>query len=432
MNVNRSPRRLVRALLPALLGLMLAACGGNDDETQIRLVNATGDVESVSLYTGSDQRLEAVKTDVLSDYTTFDSGEYDVRVRNDEDGTVLATTSMTLSTDGHYTAIAWGNNGSVKLKVLSDDDGDASANYTTVRVFNATIDAGDLDVYLTSATASLDNATPNASTVTSGTLSSYAEVGSGTYRLRVTAAGDKTDVRLDVPSVTLGSQQRVSVVLRQGTGGVLVHGLLIAQQGSLTVAQNTKARVRVAAGVGSNGIVAASVGGTSVTGALTSPAVSSYQLVPAGDQALLVQVNGATVSSETNTFTAGGDYTLLAYGANAVSLLTDDNRLPTSSAKAKMRLINGTADSGSLSLTLNAVAVATDVTYGTTSSWASVAANTDSNAILEVTSPLSNAPLYTTEKTSGTSGLNITANKVYTVFMLSGNTAPKGVLYQDR
>lgn len=425
-------RNAARLLAPVLLGVLVTGCVGEDEDTRIRLVNATSDVESLGLYTGSDPRNGGVTSETLSDYASFESGSWDVRLKNDADGTTLATTTMSLEKEKRYTAIAWGNNGAVKMQVLSDDDGDANAGYATVRFFNATTDAGSLDVYLTSTTASLDNATPNASAVTSGTLSSYGELASGTFRLRVTAAGDKSDLRLDVPAIVLGSKQRVSVVLRQGAGGVLVHALSIVQQGGLGVSHNTTARVRLAAGVPGNGVVAASIGDTTLSKSLTSPAVGNYILVPAGDQTLLVTVNGSTATSATTAFAAGGDYTLLAHGTGTATLLGDDNRLPSNTARAKMRLIHGASGHDSLSLSLNAVAVASDIPYGTSSSWASVLPNTDSNALLEVTSPLSNTPLYTTEKTSGTSGLNITAGKVYTVFMLSGNSEPKGILYQDR
>lgn len=421
-----------RAFIPALLCIALSACGGNDEDTHLRLLNATSDVESLSLYTGSDRRVSDVHIDSLSNYASFEEGTFDVRLKNGADGTTLASVSESLGKDNHYVAVAWGSNGAIKLKMLPEEDAEPGSGFAHVRVFNATTDAGALDVYLTSANATLDNATANAGSVTSGSISGYGELSSGTYRLRVTAAGDKDDLRLDVPSITLGEKQRVSLVLRQGSGGVLIHALALVQQGGVTVARNTYARARLAAGVSNNGVVSVKIGDTSISKGMTSPGVGNYLLVPAGDQPLLVQVNGSTVSSATTNLTAGADYTVLASGTDSVALLSDDNRLPSNTARAKMRLVHGLQGHESLSLTLNAVAVASDVPYGTASAWANVLTNSDSNAILEVTSPLSNTPLYTTEKTNGTSGLNISAQGVYTVFMLGGNSEPKGILRQER
>lgn len=421
------------ALVPALLSMFLSACGGNDDEdARLRLLNATSDMESLDLYTDSDRRVSDVGIDTLSDYASFEEGSFDIRLKNGTDGTTLASTSQTLAKEKHSTAVAWGSNGAVNLKMLEDEGDGPGSGLSHLRVFNATTDAGSLDVYLTSANATLDNATANAGTVTGGSVSNYGEVSSGTYRLRVTAAGDKDDLRLDVPSITLGDQQRVSLVLRQGSGGMLVHALALVQQGGLIMARNPHARARLAAGISNNGVVSATIGDTSLSKGMTSPGVGNYQLIRAGDQTMQVQVNGATASSATTSITAGADYTVLAHGTSAVTLLNDDNRLPSNTARAKMRLVHGVQGHESLSLALNAVSVASDVPYGTASAWANVLTNADGNAILEVTSPLSNSPLYTTERTSGTSGLNISARGVYTAFMLGGNSEPKGILRQER
>ena len=139
-------------------------------------------------------------------------------------------------------------------------------------------------------------------------------------------------------------------------------------------------------------------------------------------------VNGGASLGGTMSLAAGGDYTLLAHGdaaAPVFTLLTDDNRLPTSSAKAKMRLVHVASSVGSgLTLAKDYVAVANDVAYGSASTPAQVDSSTA--ARIEVTSPLVVDPLY------AGSDIVITSGAVYTMFMLGGASNPVGVLRRDR
>ena len=94
-------------------------------------------------------------------------------------------------------------------------------------------------------------------------------------RIRVTGSGDKTDLRLDLPAVTLADQQITTLVLTATPGGVLVHGLSIDQQGGVTARRNPSARVRLVAGANANGSVAATANGVTLSSALQSPAIGS-------------------------------------------------------------------------------------------------------------------------------------------------------------
>lgn len=86
-------------------------------------------------------------------------------------------------------------------------------------MFNTAVDNGSLDVYLTGSDDALDDASATVSAVTGGSVASYSTVTSGTYRLRVTGAGDKNDLRLDVPAMTLGSTQVATLIVTPGQRG---------------------------------------------------------------------------------------------------------------------------------------------------------------------------------------------------------------------
>lgn len=437
-----SPSRRVALLAALASSLWLAACGGGggsgNGSTNVRAVNLASDLPGVDIFTGDTKQFSALTTDTLAPSLSIEANTYTLNVKAAGDGATLLTGSYALSKDLHYTAIVWGRQTALRLTTLPEDEdvNNIGTGNTRVRMFNATIDSGTLDVYFTSATADLAETPPTQALLNAGTLAGFREISAGTYRLRVTGAGDPSDVRLDIPSVVLPAKQYATLVLTAtGTGGVLLNGALLAQQGAQTTMKNTKARVRLAASVASAGVVSATIGGNAVFTNYRSPRVStSYALVDSGNVATSVTVNGAVVSNTARNFAAGSDYTLLTYGTPAaakVVVFTDDNRVPSTTTRAKLRLVNGIAGSDPLTLALdfqNFVAT-NDVVPGTASAYA--APNIAGSARIEVTSQLVALPLFTV--TTSNSGQTLLLGQgVYTVFMLDGLATPTGRFIKDR
>ena len=421
----------------ALVGLLatLAACGGkNDGDAEVRFLNATVDVGSLSMYTGDDRRAADTAADSLSNYTSLKSGSYDIKFKRSGSDTSLLTNSNNLSKDTKHTLVAWGREGFVRLAIMEDDEDEPASGLVKVRIFNAATDAGSVDVYIGDASTDFSSVSAAVSSVGVGSYSGYTERNAGALRVRVTTAGNRDEWRLDIPALATEGKQVITLVLQPTPGGVLVHALSLVQQGGVTPQKNQQARARVVASVTGNGVVAAKVGTTALATSSTSPSIGSYVLVPSGTRTLLAQVGGSTVLSESMGFTAGQDYTVLVYGSPAaaqVNRVTDDNRA-ASSSRAKVRLVHGVDGHDTLTLTVDAVSVANDLAYGSVSSFGSVSSNAG-NAVLEVTSPLSSTALYTTTRSSSsTTGVSLESTGVYTVFMLSGSAAPRGFLRRDR
>ena len=414
----------------------LAACGGgNDDgEAELRFLNATVDIGSLSMYTGDDRRAADTPPDSLSSYSSLKAGNQDIKFKRSGSDSALLSNVNNLSKDTKYTVVAWGREGSARLAIMQDDEAEPSSGLVKVRVFNAATDAGTVDVYIGDASTDFSSVSASVSSVAVGSYSGFTERSAGALRIRVTTAGNRDEWRLDIPEMASQSKQVITLILQPSPGGVLVHALSLVQQGSVSPQKNQQARARVVSSVTGNGVVAAKVGTTSLAAASTSPSIGSYVLVPAGTRTLLAQVGGNTVLSESMGFTAGQDYTVLVYGTPAVALVnrvTDDNRAAGSS-RAKVRLVHGVDGHDTLTLTVDAVSVANDLAYGTVSSFGSVSSNTG-NAVLEVTSPLATSALYTTTRSSSsTTGVSLESTGVYTLFMLSGSAAPRGFLRRDR
>jgi hypothetical protein len=264
-------------------------------------------------------------------------------------------------------------------------------------------------------------------------LAGFREIPSGTYQLRVTGVGKPDDLRLDMP-ITLTSGQFQTLMITASSGGALVNGTLIVQQGAATSLANTKARVRLVASVASAGVVVANVSNTAVSLGTISPGVQgAYTLVEAGNVNLNLRVNSTPVltTPQALTLVPGSDYTLLVYGSASNVLLqtiTDDNRLPLSAVRTKIRLVNGVAtlDPLALSVDYGAVAASSYVVAGTAAPYAQISSNV--GAVIEVDSPTLGAVYLTTR----TNGDPLVGQGVYTLFVLDGKAAPTGRLNNDR
>ena len=249
----------------------------------------------------------------------------------------------------------------------------------------------------------------------------------GTYRLRVTANGNRDDIRLDVPAVTLVGQQTQLVVLTPTLGVGLVDGATVVEKGAYAAYPNMNARVRVVSGIAGS-LITASAGTTVVEAGAVSPAIGQYRTVPAGAASWVIKSGSNTVATPPINLAAGSDSTVLITGASAAAtavLLADDNHPATLITNTNLRLVNGLAGSSAgLSMSVDFSLVASNVSPGTTSGYRPVPGNT--NMRLEVATPLSVTPI------SLQNGLNIPGGSVYSIFVLGDSATPVTTIRKDR
>lgn len=432
--------RLFAPLLAAVaaLPLLLTACGGggSDGPGYVRLVNASTSNASLDLYVNDSKANSAVNINGAGDYASIGSGSYTFYLKNAGSSTAVASSAQSVSDGVRNTLVAYNTAGTLRTRYLTDNQTAPTSGTAAFRVFNTSYEAGNVDIYVTAPTDSLTNATPNVSTLGGERFSSYSEITAGTYRIRVTGAGDETDVRLDIPSVTLSDQQIQTLVLTSTPGGVLVNGLMINQQGTLQTMANAYARIRLVAGATSAGTVAATANGITLSAGTVStgkpPAIGSYLQVPAGALTATVSINGTDVSPSGLTAPAGADLTLLVLGTAAapqVALINDDNGPALTTGYVKLRLVNG-VNGLNAALTLQAnngvLTKSSNIAFGTAAeSTLVVGSTTASPTPVEVDSATSSSALYNANVALLTPG-------VYTLFMLGDAAAPAAVLRLDR
>lgn len=415
------------------LGLVAAVggCGGGSSsgDGQVRLINATRTHPTLDLLSSSSRVLSSVARHSASSYVGVAAGSASLSVVDAGQSTALVSTGPTVTKDASYALVAYESAGVVKTVWLAENDTVPSSGASTLRVVNMATDAGALDVYVTASGTALSAATPSFSLASSTSVQSTSllSFSPGTYRVRVTAAGDASDLRLDIPAVTLTDKQVQNLLLMPTSGGGLIDGAWLTQKGSYAATENTGARLRLVSGVPSS-VVAASTATTVLEAGAVSPMIGGYLTVPSGQASWTVTVGGAAVALSPLTLSAGADYTLLVTGSAAAAqavLLPDDNHLPTLSGTDHMRLVNGlSGPNAALSLTVDFALLASNVAPGSASAYKVISAN--SSLRLQVDSPASVTPV------SLQTGLNVPSGGVYSVFVLGDAATPVTVLRRDR
>jgi len=396
----------------------------------VRVVNATLSHASIDLLANGSVAIGTTPIDNASGYATVPAGSPTLQINDSATGSALATLTPSVGKDSHFVVVAYESGGVLRTTVIAEDTAAPVAGSASLRVFDAATDAGAIDVFVTDPAVditTLSSPTFSFSASTSLQTSGFLAMAPGTYRVRVTGAGNPQDLRLDMPAVTLTNQQIAALFFAPTVGGTLVNGAALAQQGAYTAGRNTSARVRVAAAVTSGATVSVDAGGVAIAANVVAPSVGGYVLVPAGT-AINVGVNGNSVAAPAAAPAAGSDSTMLVYGSAAAptaSLIADDNHLPTTSGNLKLRLVDGVTGAAS-PLTLDAAfaVIASNVVPGAASPYAVVASSTALR--IDVFSPTSLTPIYSDP------ALSVPGNAVYTLFMLGDAATPIPLLRRDR
>jgi Domain of unknown function (DUF4397) len=427
---NAHSSAVLRILLLAPLAL-LAACGGSNNAA-IRVLNVSEDYTGVNIYISSTSTVATVAdvpTGNLSSYSGVASGSQTLYFT---EGGNLQTDALTSETESfttgeHRTYVTYGDTGEFAEFEIDENEAAPGGGDASIEVLDTANDAGTLDLYFTSS-AALSGATPNFTGLTVGKATSFTSVASGTYELSVTGTGNSSDVRLQVPSVTLKSGEVATIVITESAGGYLVNGYILPQQGALTTELNPDARVRVVNGLASGSTASAAVGSTVLATNAAANSIGTYQMVPVGGVSVSVTVNGSDIPSPAQALAAGQDYTLLLYqGASAIqeNWLVDINRLPAS-GDASLRLVQAMSGlTDPISLAVDSVPTLSDVSAGEASSYdTSITAST--TAALSVTDATTSQPLFSQ------SPATLSSQGVYTLFMFGSASSPTGVLNEDR
>lgn len=427
--------------LPMLLTLtMLQGCGhsGSNGISQntVRLVN--GASNSLDMVIDGTTLASGVAYGTASGNVTLNSGSYLIELDDTGTGIPSAQIHFSFSAAAPYTLLAYASSQNPQVAQFVDNELAPAAGDGKIRIADLSTNAGNLDVYVSTDNNPADDVyapgvvspallAANYLVQISSGIGSYFEVLASTYHIWVTGAGDKTDLRLDIPSIAIADQQISTLALTSTAGGALVDGLLVDQQGAVAGRQNAHARIRIAANTTTD-LTSATAANLSLLGGVSpfNGDVGSYVLVPAGSTPIALN-SGTGIGSCASPVTTlrGEDLTLLVTAATC-TVLSDDNTRPIGGL-AKLRLVNGVNGGSNISLEDNSVLIASNVALGEAS-----LPTTNGNQGIVSTASLSNLTVSPTTPPFSAPNVPLLSEGVYSLFMLGSSGASTGVLIHDR
>ncbi|MBV8124232.1 MAG: DUF4397 domain-containing protein [Burkholderiaceae bacterium] len=437
----------------------------------MRLLNASvGYPGAMSVSVNNGSAFGNVAYGAASSYQSVNVGATNSQIVSN--GVTILNRTPTLVANSNYAMIVYGKSGNPNISLLQENQTAPATGYASFLVLNLAQDAGPVDVYLSPAVTTpsgLGGATPvsglspTASNIGVTYGSGYNSVSTGSsstsYEVRITGYNNKTDLRLDIPSVSLSSGQVYTLILTGSPSGVLVNGMLVQQQSTVTPYTSTSIRARLIMALNAtmeafNATLTAGTttptttyllgsstsNGTTTSNVAISPTVGDYYTILDGTNAkasISVQsassagTNLATLTTAGLPATAnnlpatpvpGTDYTLLVWGSPSnpqLTVLTDDNTYPIATGYANMRVVNGANGfPGGVTLSANYTQVVGNVLSGTQSANFAVPYDTTPGAFLQVSTASSSQPIAIFGGSNSNPAVPLNAGANYIVYVL--------------
>lgn len=215
----------------------LAGCGENGAGPtaapavgRLRFVHASPDTaraKTVDVQVAGVPVAAAMAYKAATSYVLVLEGQREVVFRKSADSTTVFSLTLAVSASTDYTVLSTGLGTDLLPLTVIDTNAAPAGDSVRIRVVHAAPAAGNVDVYITTPTASLTTETPDASNVAHRAASGYFTLGVGAYRVRLTPTGTKT-VSLDVsiPSLAAGRIRTVVALDKAGGGAPLTSATL--------------------------------------------------------------------------------------------------------------------------------------------------------------------------------------------------------------
>jgi hypothetical protein len=430
--------RRVLTILLCLLSLALVSCTSKNDgggDAKIRVVNVIPDAAAISLQLDKDPPLvNALAFQGLTQYLSAGTGSREFKVSANNGTTFAIDTTLSIGSN-NYSYIVYGPVASAQ-SVLVVESGLTVPNSGTFnfRVINVAAGIGAVDVYLTAAGADLNSTSPNLANIAIGNISGLVPVNTGSYELRVTAAGTK-DVIYDtgVQAFTNNQGTYEAVIYTKGSARLPnVAVLNVDSTGTGQVNDNLLAEFKVLNASSVASPLNVLVDGNIVLSNIPFAGISDYVTASAGSHSFAVQATatpGANLLTLAATLASATD-TSLAFSGPAgalVPLVLNDNNLPPPAGRARVRFVNVSPGLGPL-----------DVYVNFSKQLSGLASNSGSSYI-EVTADAAIGTLYefdfniagTTSVVLKLPSVSIIAGHTYTIYVVGAPATPQAVVAKD-
>jgi hypothetical protein len=427
--------RTIRSVLTAAaLGLLLGGClGGSGNQTfgdgYYRFVHVSPGADAVAITANGTSIVSSLQYHAATPYIALGWGVPQIKVQSASSGATYVDAQIPVAGDGHYTYFLYGGGSSTISFSLRDDVGDAASGSFNLRTVDLATGIGAVDVYLLTAGTSVADGTPAFSAIAYATSSAFTQFTSGSYHIVVTAAASK-DVIFDLGTQTYAANSKLTLLVYATGSGKLVNAAMFLDDGSgtTTFVDNPVARYKFVDAATDLPAVDVLVDGAVALANVPYGGLSAYGPVAAGSRNFKLQASnapGAYVYDQNQTMSGGADRSLVAYsiqGTGSAGLIAlQDNNLPPSSGKAKLRIVNAGSDGTAYDAYVNSSPLVSGIAPGTASVYQELAG---------AAYTLSFTPAGTTTP-AATLAAQLDAGHVYTVYAYGRSGSTAAVLTQD-
>jgi hypothetical protein len=207
--------RIARTIALSLIATtFLGGCGGDDDQVNLRFINAVSDVAGVDLLVDGDVWFEDQEYLQDSGYFTFDTDEHLFQVVPSNSLTPFSNLITALSDDEDYTYIAMGSALDATALMLVDNNEKAGSGAFKLRVIDAWQSLQSISVYVVASGGNLQSSAPAAKSLRYRSVTSYLTGKSGGYDIVVTYT-NSGDVLAVLRNQTFDSENVYTMIIAQ-------------------------------------------------------------------------------------------------------------------------------------------------------------------------------------------------------------------------
>jgi len=429
-----SASRLIRFVVLLLVATLVAGCGskgGGSSSANVRFVNMLVDGGAINVTVGSNNTsvVAALPFEGITGYRQTDSGTQEFKVSVSGGTSTVIDQTLNLSGDQYYTYIVYGTASAPLSTVLQDTVTQPNSGIFNLRVTNAAFGTAALDVYVTAPGASLASSVPNISNVVQGATSGFASLTPGTLQVRLTLANSK-QVIYDSGPLTFASQSTYGLVAYTRGSSTLDNAALLTldQSGASSIPNSKVAQFKMIHAAPGTGAINVFVDGNVALANIPYQGASSYGTVASGPHTVNVEAAatpGATIASAQPPFDGATDTSVVLTGTpgQTSAFVLNDNNLPGSVGRARVRFVNAAPNLGAVDVYVNFAPKALNLATNTASAY---------TEYVEDTYAINFDLAGTTNVVLSLPAVSLTAGRTYSIYLVGTPGSLAGVVTPDK
>jgi hypothetical protein len=388
-----------------------------------------GGAINVTIGTNSTSVVTGLAFEGITSYLQVDSGSTEFKVSVSGGTSTIIDQTLSLSGDQNYTYVIYGTASAPLATMLPDTVTQPNSGIFNLRVTNAAFGTAGLDVYVTAPGAPLSSSVPNISNILQNGTSGFASLTPGTLQVRLTLANSK-QVIYDAGTLTFNNQASYELVAYTRGSSTLVNGALlnIDNTGTGSINNSLIAQFKMIHAAPGTGAVNVFVDGNVALANIPYQGASSYGTVASGPHTVNIEAAatpGAPIATAQPPFNGATDTSVVLTGTPGATaaVVLDDNNLPGSIGRARIRFVNVAPGLGAVDVYVNFAPKAMGLATNTASTY---------TEYVEDTYAVNFDLAGTTNVVLSLPAVSVTAGRTYSIYLVGTPGALAGVVTPDK